>query len=248
MKQLKVLILFMMSIGLSLQASEYKVKGAIGVAGEHIYSVYDGVDTATKFIPMLFIQHEDFYAEGRRFGRYMYKDNCNAIGAGVSIEFTNLDRNDNEALKVMNELSGRVNANLVLNRKSEFFELLALVDRDISDRSKGWRILTQVSKPMVFDKLTIEPKLGLLWSDEKTNAYLYGVSSQKATSNYASYSPDDSFEPYVELNMRYRLTDLLGIIGAAKYKRLDDTVIDSPLVDQKEEITLRLGFVFFFKL
>ncbi len=218
MKQLNVFILFMMSIGLSLQASEYKIRGAVGVAGEHIYSVYDGVDTATKFIPMLFIQHENFYAEGTRFGAYMYRDNVYSVGAGVSIDFTSLDRNDNEALKIMDELSGRGNLNFSLKRKSECFELLALVDRDVSDRSQGWRVLTQVSKPMVFDKLTIEPKLGLLWSDEKTNDYLYGVSSQKATSNYATYSPDDSFEPYVKLNMRYRLTDLFGIIGLQNIK------------------------------
>ena len=244
---MKKLVLVGLIVGLSVFA-QAEIRGAIGVAGENIDSAYAGVDNHTKFIPMVFVEHEDFYAKGTRFGAYIYNDNTYFVGTGVSIDFSSVDRNDNSTFKEMDELRGRGNLNLILERRSEIVNLFTSIDRDISGASDGFRVTAQLSKPFEFGDLTIEPKIGVVWSDEDTNNYLYGIDSNQATADYTTYTSTDSIEPYAEVMVRYRFTKFLGLIGGVKYKKLDDTIMDSPMVDGKSELSVKLGLLFFFKI
>jgi len=244
---MKKLVLVGLIAGLSVFA-QAEIRGAIGVSGESIDSAYAGVDNHTKFIPMVFVDHEDFYAKGTRFGAYIYNDNTYFVGTGVSIDFSSVDRNDNSTFKEMDELRGRGNLNLILERRSEIVNLFTSIDRDISGASDGFRVTAQLSKPFEFGDLTIEPKIGVVWSDEDTNNYLYGIDSNQATADYTTYTSTDSIEPYAEVMVRYRFTKFLGLIGGVKYKKLDDTIMDSPMVDGKSELSVKLGLLFFFKI
>ena len=59
-------------------------------------------------------------------------------------------------------------------------------------------------------KLTLTPAIGVLDDDENFNEYYYGISGNESRrSGLSSYSPGDSWTPYVGLSAKYALTSNL---------------------------------------
>ena len=244
MKKLTFLIV-MVCFKLSLYAD---MKGAVGVAVENTWSVYDGVDTDSRLIPLVFLRHDNYYAQGTRFGVFLYKDCHYRIGSGLSLDFSSIDRNQNRALKEIEDISGRVNINIRAKRIGKYIDIALNLDKDISNRSKGYRITAEVIKPIQFDRIKLSPGIGVVYSDKKTNEYLYTVGSQKAAATYDTYEIKDSFDPFIAVTARYKFSQRLGMIVSAKYTKLSSSITDSPIVQDDTELKARLGLLYYFSI
>ncbi|MCX0222073.1 MipA/OmpV family protein, partial [Escherichia coli] len=70
----------------------------------------------------------------------------------------------------------------------------------------------------------------------------YGVSgSESRRSGLSSFSPGDSWTPYVGLSAKYALTTNLTLLASANYSVLPDDIKNSPMVDRDDSFTFLSG-------
>lgn len=95
------------------------------------------------------------------------------------------------------------------------------------------------------DRLTISPRAEALFgADDFTETY-FGVTADEAvTSGYDAYAPGGGFyAASVGLEARYAVTDTIAVLGEVKYTRLLGDAADSPIVQDKDQSSIRLGVV-----
>lgn len=95
------------------------------------------------------------------------------------------------------------------------------------------------------EKLMLTASAEARFSDDKFGDTYFGVTSEESvTSGYDAYQAGGGFyAAAVTLEARYALTEKTAILGELEYSRLLGDAADSPLVESKNEPTLRLGIV-----
>lgn len=113
---------------------------------------------------------------------------------------------------------------------------------DVLDNSNGWVGEASLFRQMPMGKLTLTPAVGVLYYDENFNQYYYGISGNESRrSGLSSYSPGDSWTPYVGLSAKYALTSNLTLLASANYSVLPDDIKNSPMVDRDDSFTFLSG-------
>ncbi|WP_299912080.1 MipA/OmpV family protein [uncultured Paracoccus sp.] len=97
----------------------------------------------------------------------------------------------------------------------------------------------------VNDKLTMWSSLEMTYGDSEYVETYFGVTpDQSASSGNAAYSPGGGFtKAAAKLSARYSLNDKTALLGEIEYGRLVGDAADSPLVQDKEQPSVRLGIV-----
>ena len=97
----------------------------------------------------------------------------------------------------------------------------------------------------VNDRLTLWSGLALGYGDDEYTQTYFGVSpSEAASSGYAEYSPGGGFNTAIaKLEARYALTDSTALLGEVEYGRLIGDAADSPIVQDRDQPSVRLGIV-----
>lgn len=96
--------------------------------------------------------------------------------------------------------------------------------------------------------LTFYPLLGAEHRSKKYVRYYYGVSPQEAAnSQYAVYQPAGAFNPLVGLVADARLTDEYYVNFYLRRRWLDNSIHDSPIVNQKHQDTAYIALSYRFK-
>ena len=102
-----------------------------------------------------------------------------------------------------------------------------IIDVQTSDISLAARVMGQFPEALTpeqrvpdnlaeLGKLTLTPSIGVLYYDENFNEYYYGISGNESRrSGLSSYSPGDSWTPYVGLSAKYALTSNLTLLASA---------------------------------
>ncbi|MGY2950158.1 outer membrane scaffolding protein for murein synthesis (MipA/OmpV family) [Ewingella americana] len=97
------------------------------------------------------------------------------------------------------------------------------------------------------DNWALVPGIGVQWSSSNQNQYYYGINSNESRrSGLNSYSPDDSFSPYLELSAKYDINKDWQAFFMGRYIRLDSEVKDSPMVDKSYSGMLWTGVTYSF--
>lgn len=95
------------------------------------------------------------------------------------------------------------------------------------------------------DRLTMWSSLEMTYGDSEFVETYFGVTGeQSAASGYDAYSPGGGFtKAAAKLSARYSLNDKTALLGEIEYGRLVGDAADSPLVQDKEQPSVRLGIV-----
>ncbi|MFV0303297.1 MAG: MipA/OmpV family protein [Paracoccus sp. (in: a-proteobacteria)] len=95
------------------------------------------------------------------------------------------------------------------------------------------------------DRLTLWSSVEMTYGNSRYVDTYFGVSgSQAARSGYDEYRPDSGFtKASAKVSARYSLTDKTALMGEVEYGRLVGDAADSPLVQDKDQSTVRLGIV-----
>ena len=225
-----------------------QLKGGVGVGYKNTNSIYDKVGNQVTTIPIIYLSNKQYYIQGTKFGKHLYFTKRFKINAGIYIDSNSIYRDKNKDFKNMNKINKRINANFHIINKNKNYNYLFNLNIDISNNSKGFDFTTQISKDFKFSKLSIEPKLGIIFNDKKTNNYLYGITSTQANLNYAKYTAKSSFSPYLELDINYKFFKFLGLKSNIKYTKISNTIYNSPMLSKDKEIISMIALVFYFKL
>lgn len=97
----------------------------------------------------------------------------------------------------------------------------------------------------VNDRLDLTGRAEAEFGNDKFTETYFGVTdAESVTSGYDAYAPGGGFyAASVGVEARYSLTENTALLGEVKYKRLIGDAADSPLVEDRDQPSVRLGIV-----
>ena len=122
-----------------------------------------------------------------------------------------------------------------LLRHREFIGQLSAL-YEFTGRHKGYELRAAVSAPLIQSKQSLVINAGLTWKSSATVDYYYGVKDL--------YRPDGALSPFVKLSYSLPLSPRWTLIAFAHYEYLADSIVDSPIVSDREVVTAFAGFNF----
>jgi MipA family protein len=107
---------------------------------------------------------------------------------------------------------------------------------EVTGRHQGYELRAAVSAPLVQQEQSLVINAGLTWKSAATVDYYYGVKDL--------YRPDGALNPFVKLSYSLPLSERWTLTAFVHYEYLDDTIVDSPIVSDREVVTAFAGFNF----
>lgn len=107
---------------------------------------------------------------------------------------------------------------------------------EVTGRHKGYEVRAAVSAPLIQSKQSLAINAGATWKSAATVDYYYGVQDL--------YNPDSALSPFIKLSYALPLSERWTLIAFVHYEYLDSTIVDSPIVTDREVVTGFAGFNF----
>jgi MipA family protein len=107
---------------------------------------------------------------------------------------------------------------------------------EVTGRHKGYEVRAAVSAPLVQRKQSLVVNTGVTWKSAETVDYYYGVPGL--------YKPDGALSPFIKFNYALPLSDRWTFTAFVHYEYLHDSIVDSPIVSDREVVTAFAGFNF----
>lgn len=107
---------------------------------------------------------------------------------------------------------------------------------EVTGRHQGYEVRAAVSAPLIQRKQSLVVNTGLTWKSAETVNYYYGVPGL--------YEPDGALSPFIKLNYALPLSERWTFTAFVHYEYLDGSIVDSPIVSDREVVTAFAGFNF----
>lgn len=222
---------------------------SVGLNVMAVKSAYDMEDSTDVIVlPGVFYDNNKVYVRGAQAGAYLINDGTNQLSAYAQLAGIAFDPDDaNGNLTGLDKRRASAAAGLTYQRRTPIGGFRGQIATDVLGHSDGsfgrLTYLARYSK----DKLTVYPSIGIEWNDKDFNDYYYGVSDEEsARSGVASYSPDQSFNPYINVSANYDFNERWAGFANQSLSYLSDEQYDSPMVDSRTEATTTLGLLYKF--
>ncbi|MGC6386977.1 MipA/OmpV family protein [Ewingella sp. S1.OA.A_B6] len=210
---------------------------------------YRGYDTKVYPIPIISYESDDFYFHTLTAGYYLWKDDKNKFSLTATylpFGFNPSDSDDSQ-MKRLDKRRGTLMGGLAYSHNEDWGTLRTTFNGDVLDNSDG--LVADVAYLYAFhaDNWALVPGVGVAWNSSNQNQYYYGINSNESRrSGLSSYSPGDSFSPYVELSAKYNFTKEWQGFFTGRYIRLASEVTDSPMVEKNYIGVLWTGVTYSF--
>ncbi|NDL66080.1 MipA/OmpV family protein [Acerihabitans arboris] len=236
----RVLLILPFFYASGTMAGEWSLGAAAGVG----VSPYRDTDNNVTALPLIGYEGEDFYLHGLAGGYHLWKDEnnqLNILGYYSPMHFKPGD-SDDEQMKRLDKRYSTVLAGFEYTHYAFGGEIRALFAGDILNNSNGLTGDLAYRYPIHLNDWEITPMAGVRWDSKNQNKYYYGVSSSESRrSGLASYTPDDSFTPYIELAVRYHINQNWDTVVSGRFESLASTVQDSPMVERSNTGSVSFG-------
>lgn len=249
-------IIFILS-GLVFQQAQAQIlpakqdaKITAGVLASIRQSAYHTDDSVTA-IPLFLYDNNRYYLEGSDAGFYPYKDNKHWVRVGINYDRLHFNPKDAKTsdLQGLDKSHASINTHISYMYISAIGGIEAKIATDVLGRSDGQTAhLAHRSKfDLLDEKLTIYPKMGVVWHSKKYNDYYYGVSDQEAIrTNVRSYKAKDGVSPFISVSGEYKFTDKMGVFANVRHDWLSSAQKNSPMTDDKTETYFNVGLTYDF--
>jgi MipA family protein len=107
---------------------------------------------------------------------------------------------------------------------------------EVTGRHEGYEVRAAVSAPLVQRKQSLVVNTGVTWKSAQTVNYYYGVPG--------FYKPAGALSPFIKLNYALPLSDRWTFTAFVHYEYLDGSIVDSPIVSDREVVTAFAGLNF----
>lgn len=225
--------------------STFSLGAGVGV----VETPYKQYDKKVYPVPVITWESDSFWFRGLGGGYYLWNDDADQLSvmAYYSPWHFKPGDSDNSQLRQLDKRKSTLMAGLSYVHNTQYGFLRTSLAGDTLDNSNG--IVWDLAWLYRYNAgaLTVTPGIGVEWNSENQNEYYYGVSgSESRRSGLDSYDPNDSWNPYLELTVSYRLTDNLSVYGTGRYTHLSDEIKDSPMVDKSWAGLLSTGVTYRF--
>lgn len=200
-------------------------------------------------VPIINYEGESFYIRSLAAGYYLWKDKQDQLSLTVLGSPQNYDPDevDDGDMKELNKRRMTLMAGAAYRHTADWGTVRTVLVGDVLNNSNGIIWDLAYLYPFQFGDFSVTPGIGALWNSSNQNKYYYGVSSsESARSGLNSYDPDDSWSPYVELSLNYKINQNWNANLVGRYTRLGDEIKDSPMVDTHSQALVWTGISYTF--
>ncbi|EKE87018.1 MipA/OmpV family protein [Idiomarina xiamenensis] len=221
----------------------------LGVVGSP--SPYVGVDTQTTAFPLISYEGERFYWRGPMVGYRVLQERGYqfSVYAAVAPEKYDADESDNVAMRRLQDRDFSALAGVSMRFELAAGQLNARLGTDISGKHHGQRAEVNYEYPwqLLERQLVLTPSIGVAWQSDDFNQYYYGISgAESVRSGLPAYQVDSSTQYFVGASLMWRINAHWQTYLSGRWTKLDDTVSDSPMVEDSSELTSVLGISYHF--
>lgn len=222
---------------------------SLGAAALVSPDAYRGYQDRVYPVPVIDYEGDDFYFRTLTAGYYLWKDQENQLsimGYYTPWGYRPGD-SDDDRMKRLDKRRGTLMAGLAYSHNAEWGTIRTTFTGDTLNNSNG--LVGDVAYLYKFDldALTLVPGVGVMWNSKNQNKYYYGVSANESRrSGLDSYTPGDSWAPYLELSANYQINKSWNAFFVGRYMKLSDEVKDSPMVDKSYTGLLMTGVSYTF--
>ena len=269
MKKLILIIFTLLSVlsfsddNKTTEESEYKLSlGFMTGYGSNLYNI-SGNDLS--YIPFIGFERENLYILGTEIG-YKHKLNsrleltgfsqlfggAGILGAGGTISGTQLSSSDMEdGYKGIDSRKTQVEFGLRLGYNTNFQRVKILGEVKGGERGAVAKI-SAVRPFIITNKLFIIPQINFSLLNENMIDYYFGVTEDEVNDSASTkldeaYNPDNfGYAPSVGVSVRYSINPKFSVFSITEIQYVNDEIGDSPIVDNRANYFVGLGFKYNF--
>ena len=229
---------------------------ALGIGAITFDKAYAGIDR--EHLPLPFIQYENRWLSiaGPQVGFKLLRLDpapSHTLDLDLVLRYDGSgydddDIEDTPILAGMRERKSGAWAGARIEWKSNWAVLSAEALGDASGNSKGKRFNLGVERTWhIGERVTITPRVGATWQDDKYVDYYYGVRADEARPGRAAYRGESGVNAEVGVRGMYMFDRRHSIFVDLEVARLADAIKDSPLVDRSTENRVLVGYLYRFR-
>ncbi|MDO6677224.1 MULTISPECIES: MipA/OmpV family protein [unclassified Shewanella] len=117
---------------------------------------------------------------------------------------------------------------------------------DLLNVHNGQEASASWSYSLALDKFRFDLSLEADWKSSQVIAYYYGIRSTENLYWNTQYQPGSGWNKAIELTTRYSLSQRWDLLLAARYTRLADEIIDSPIINENYSRSYFIGAAYRF--
>lgn len=229
------------------QAPSDQVRWEFGVMASILETPWKGLSAQTTALPFVNAEVGN-WRFGPKYGIAQYQINLDAVqyGLGVGYRDESYESDWIPGFKTSDapELDGYKSGggDLTLLASVRYQRLAFRLEQDISDNSNGLTAEAKIEHPLFGRGLgwNLKAHGGIYWQSEGYVQHLYGISGSNidAAEGRTAYAPESALNPFVGINTSYIFDRQWGVHGFYRFERLDSTITDSPIVDEKNKQSL----------
>ena len=139
-----------------------------------------------------------------------------------------------------------VNGGLRGHYFSTFGEWQLAILQDISNVHKGQLVALQYSRQWLWRDIQMRLRLGTDWKSAALIDYYYGVSKRDTTLTEYYFNGKSGWQTYLSINVLKPINENWSWLAEMSYRRLPNSLTDSPLIEQNNISNVFLGVAYRF--
>jgi len=214
----------------------------LGISGE----IYQGYDRRVIPLPILGYRGDNFEVLGPFASYDVYSAEGFDFKLNLAPRFQGFDDGDSDVFIGMEERDFSMDAGFGIGYERNNWKVDVSAMFDILGKSKGHELAAKVGKVVRYGPVFVEPHAQISYLDDKHVDYYYGVRANEATSNRSFYQGDNAVNYSLGVSVSTPIFFDGFTMLAIDYTWYDDSITDSPIVDQDTNLNLRLLYSAFF--
>ncbi len=208
-------------------------------------SIYRGVDDKIIPVPAFSVRSRRFSFNGIGASYQIYSSQKFKYSAGLSVKFSGFNPDDSDYLEGMRKKRFQLNlSNSGEYFLGQFFSGLK-VSMDLNDFGRGWEGEVFSGRRFRFGKFMLSARIKAVYESPKMTNVNYGVYENEALLNRPYYKPSQALSSGGDISI-IRAYEKSSLFLLFSLKKLDQTIVKSPIVDKSLDISFFSAYTFNF--
>lgn len=216
-----------------------------GMGASYQSMPYKEMDNKIQPLPIIRYEGKQFYWHTLEAGYKLFQKERSMVSLAIRGRMDTFEEGDSPYLSGMDERERTVEAGMraLLELVPDGYMTMTLFG-DIAGKHKGYESTIKYAHAFEFKPLKMQPYAGVELLSEELADYYYGVKNTESTASRSAYEVDSATNLYGGIKLHYQIDSHWGIMGDARYIRLDDTITDSPIIEDDNQYKTLLGVIY----
>lgn len=206
---------------------------------------YQGIGTKTLVVPMVSWQSKNFYFRGIEIGYRLIKKQHVDFFVFLSPRLMGYEKNPSSQMVGMHQrrMSADMGLKGVWHTPFSGVDVTAQITQDMLNVYQGQEMSLAISYFLRHKKFRLIPQIGVKWQSSSMTQYYYGVSWNEVNIQRNAYQPQYAMNYFADIKYHIDVFKDWTITASLALERLDDEIVDSPIVERRTVVSSMLGLM-----